>query len=48
LPALGETDDVVLVSGLDEIGEIDQIGYGSEISEINGMDISEINGSDEF
>jgi hypothetical protein len=48
LPALGETDDVVLVSGLDEIGEIDQIGYGSEISEINGTDISEINGFDEF
>jgi hypothetical protein len=48
LPALGQTDDVVLVSGLDEIGALDQIGYGSEISEINGTDINEINGYDEY
>lgn len=48
LPALGATDDVVLVSGLDEIGALDQIGYGSDISEINGTDISEINGYDEY
>jgi len=48
LPGLGQTDDVVLVSGLDEIGELDQIGMGNDISEINGMDISEVNGVDEF
>lgn len=43
---LGASDEaeVIVVSGMDEIGEIDMIGAG-EISEINGMDeISEING----
>lgn len=46
VPALGQADDVVLLSGLDEIGGLDQIG--EDISEINGTDISEINGFDEF
>jgi hypothetical protein len=39
-----EDSEVIVVSGMDEIGEIDVLGAG-EISEINGMDeISEING----
>lgn len=46
VPALGATDDVVLLSGLDQIGEMDTLG--ADISEINGTDISEINGYDEF
>lgn len=48
LPALGATDDVVLVSGYDEIGGLDQIGYGSDLNAVNGSDISEINGYDEY
>jgi len=48
----GQTDesDVVIVSGLDEIGAMDMLGASAdEISEINGMDdISEINGMDEY
>jgi hypothetical protein len=46
VPALGATDDVVLLSGIDQIGEMDTLG--ADISEINGTDISEINGFDEF
>ena len=48
----GQTDesDVVIVSGLDEIGAMDMLGESAdEISEINGMDdIAEINGMDEY
>ena len=47
VPALAGTDDVVLLSGMDEIGELDEIS-GMDISEINGMDISEVNGLDEI
>jgi predicted glycosyltransferase len=54
VPALAGTDDVVLLSGMDEIGELDMMS-GSDISEINGLDeiggssdISEINGLDEI
>lgn len=46
IPALGATDDVVLLSGLDEIGEVDMIG--ADIPEINGTDIAEVNGLDEI
>lgn len=46
LPALGASDDVVLVSGIDEIGALDQIG--ADIAEVNGMDINEVNGYDEY
>lgn len=46
IPALGATDDVVLLSGLDEIGEIDMIG--ADIAEVNGTDIAEVNGLDEI
>lgn len=43
-----DESDVIVVSGLDEIGAMDMLGEG-EISEINGMDeISEINGTDEY
>ena len=53
IPALAGTDDVVLLSGLDEIGEVDLIGsddemIGSDLPELNGTDISEVNGLDEF
>lgn len=46
---LGASDEaeVIVVSGMDEIGEIDMLG-ANEISEINGTDISEINGMDEY
>lgn len=47
---LGQSEDseVIVVSGMDEIGEIDMLG-ANDISEINGMDeISEINGMDDF
>jgi hypothetical protein len=45
-----DESDVVIVSGLDEIGAMDMLGASAdEISEINGMDeISEINGMDEY
>jgi len=52
VPALGAADDVVLLSGLDEIGEVDMIGAG-DIAEVNGldeigaMDIAEVNGMEE-
>jgi hypothetical protein len=53
VPALAGTDDLVLLSGLDEIGEIDMIGEGDEmigadIAEVNGTDIAEVNGLDEI
>ena len=48
VPALGQTDDVVLLSGLDEIGEFDEMS-GFDINEVNGIDeISEVNGLDEI
>ena len=49
VPALGQADDVVLLSGLDEIGELDEMSGLDEISEVNGYsDISEVNGLDEI
>ena len=55
VPALAGTDDVVLLSGLDEMGMLDEIGMLDEmnglddISEVNGLDdISEVNGLDEI
>lgn len=59
VPSLGAADDVVLLSGLDEMGGLDEIGEYSElsgldvmngdISEVNGYgDISEVNGLDEI
>ena len=59
VPSLGATDDVVLLSGLDDMGGLDEIGEYSElsgldtmngdISEVNGYgDISEVNGYDEI
>lgn len=47
IPALGATDDVVLLSGVDDIGGIDQIG-GDDINAVNGMDISAVNGDDDY
>lgn len=48
VPALGGADDVIVLNGLDEIGEFDEIN-GMDISEVNGMDdISEVNGLDEI
>lgn len=53
VPGLAGADDVVLLSGMDEIGEIDLIGEMDEIgamdiSEVNGTDINEVNGMDEI
>lgn len=48
VPALAGADDVVLLSGLDEIGEVDEMSGLDEISEVNGTDISEVNGLDEI
>jgi hypothetical protein len=43
-----DESDVIVVSGLDEIGAMDMLGAG-EINEINGTDeISEINGMDDY
>lgn len=43
-----EEAEVIVVSGLDEIGEIDMLG-ANDISEINGMsDIAEVNGMSDF
>jgi predicted glycosyltransferase len=48
VPALAGADDVIVLNGLDEIGEFDEIS-GMDISEVNGMDdISEVNGIDEI
>jgi hypothetical protein len=50
VPSLGAADDVVLLSGIDQIGA-DEMGLidniGGDIAEING-DIAEVNGYDEF
>jgi hypothetical protein len=50
VPSLGAADDVVLLSGIDQIGA-DEMGLvdniGGDVAEING-DVSEINGYDEF
>jgi hypothetical protein len=53
IPALAGADDVVLLSGLDEIGELDEMSGMDEIgamdiSEVNGTDINEVNGFDEI
>lgn len=58
VPALAGTDDVVLLSGMDEIGELDELSgldeigeldeIGADISEVNGTDLNEINGMDEI
>jgi hypothetical protein len=53
VPALAGADDVVLLSGLDEIGELDEMSGLDEIgamdiSEVNGTDINEVNGFDEI
>jgi hypothetical protein len=53
VPALAGADDVVLLSGLDEIGELDEMSGMDEIgamdiSEVNGTDINEVNGFDEI
>ncbi len=47
IPALSGADDVIVLNGLDEIGEFDEVN-GMDISEVNGMDISEVNGLDEI
>lgn len=48
---LGATDDeaeVIVVSGMDELGAVDMLGAG-EISEVNGIDeISEVNGTGDY
>jgi hypothetical protein len=48
VPALAGTDDVVLLSGLDEIGELDEMSGLDEIGELDEMsgldEISEVNG----
>lgn len=45
---LGQSDEVIVVSGMDEIGAMDMLG-ANEISEINGVDeISEINGISDY
>lgn len=41
IPALGAEDDVVLISGAEDIAEmngLDEIGAAGEISELNGID----------
>lgn len=53
VPMLAGTDDVVLLSGLDEIGMYDEMAgvdvMNGDISEVNGYgDISEVNGLDEI
>jgi len=53
VPMLAGTDDVVLLSGLDEIGMYDEMAgvdvVNGDISEVNGYgDISEVNGLDEI
>ena len=53
VPMLAGTDDVVLLSGLDEIGELDEMSgvdfMNGDISEVNGYsDINEVNGLDEI
>ena len=52
IPALSGADDVVLLSGMDEMGQFDEMGgidtIGADISEVNGFDIAEVNGFDEF
>jgi hypothetical protein len=49
VPALGATDEVLILSGVDEISEVngvDEIGEINDISEVNGVD--EIGEMDEF
>lgn len=48
LGATDEDSEVIVVSGMDEIGAMDMLG-ADEISEINGVDeISEVNGISDF
>lgn len=48
VPALAGADDVIVLNGLDEIGELDEMG-SMDISEVNGIsDIAELNGLDEI
>jgi hypothetical protein len=49
IPALGATDDVVMLSGdfdTDMMSGLDTIG--ADISEVNGFDVAEVNGYDEY
>lgn len=47
VPALGAApDDVLVISGMDELGGLDQIG--EDIAEVNGLDISTVNGQDDL
>lgn len=52
IPALSGADDVVLLSGMDEMGQFDEMSgidtIGADISEVNGFDLAEVNGFDEF
>jgi hypothetical protein len=48
VPALGATDEVLILSGLDEIGGDDDISEVNGIDEIGNDDISEVNGLDEI
>jgi hypothetical protein len=51
VPSLAGTDDVVLLSGLDNIGNYDMSGIdtiGADVSEVNGFDVAEVNGYDEY
>lgn len=39
LPALGATDEVLVLSGIDEISEVNRLDeIGSDIAEVNGLD----------
>lgn len=47
VPALGAApDDVLVISGMDELGGLDMIG--EDIAEVNGLDISTVNGQDDL
>jgi hypothetical protein len=48
VPALGATDDLIMLSGTDDdfMNGLDTIG--DDVSEVNGFDISEVNGFDEM
>jgi len=48
VPVLGAApDDVLVISGMDEMGALDQIGL-NDIAEVNGTDISTVNGQDDL
>jgi len=50
IPALGQTDDIVMLSGMDDFDTMSGLDtIGEDISEVNGFsDIAEVNGFDEF